>query len=731
MENSAPTAASAVLTLRIEGMDCGGCERKVEDALGRLEGIEEVSASSVTGSVRIQPQPHTSPSHETIERTLNELGYQLAANDEKDEADASPAPWWRTAKGRLVLVTGGLLALAFVLRWALPSLGNWPFVAATVVGLVPIAQGVLAALKMRNPFTIEMLMSIAALGALTINAAAEAAVVVFLFAVGELLEGVAASRARRSISALADLTPSTARLMEEGAIREVSASSLTPGQRVMVRPGDRVPCDGRILAGASDLDESPVNGESVPCSRAPGDDVFAGTVNLNAALEVEVTRGAEDNTIARVIRLVEEAQAGKAPVARFIDRFARYYTPAVVGLALLMAVVPPLVSTMAWSESVYRALALLLIACPCALVISTPAAIAAGLSAGARRGLLIKGGAVLEQLGKLRLIAVDKTGTLTEGAPTVTDVEDWAPGQGGNEVLRLAAALERDSSHPIATSIFSRAEQLGLSIPQANGNHALSGRGVAGQVEGRELRLVAPRHLAGLADIDQGLSTRIAELEDAGKSLAVLLEGERPLGLIAVRDEPRVDAQEGLATLSRLGVQAVMLSGDNARTAAAIGDSLGIEAHGELMPEDKAQRVRDWQAAGRGPIGKVGDGINDAPALAAAEVGIAMGGGTDVALETADAALLKNRVTGIAELIDLSRATLHNVKTNVALALGFKAIFLVTTALGITGMWIAVMADTGATVLVTLNAMRLLGYRFSLGAASSGSASPYYREATS
>ncbi|WP_299233547.1 heavy metal translocating P-type ATPase [uncultured Halomonas sp.] len=713
METSPAMQASSALTLRVEGMDCGGCERKVESALGRLEGIEQVQASSVTGSVKIVPASQGSPSHRTIERTLDELGYRVVTDDQRNQASDSPTPWWQTAKGRLVLVTGGLLALAFILRMTFPALGNWPFVAATVVGLVPIIKGAWGALKMRNPFTIEMLMSIAALGALAIDAAAEAAVVVFLFAVGELLEGVAASRARRSISALANLAPSTARLIEEQGTREVSASSLTPGQRVMIRPGDRVPCDGRILAGTSELDESPVNGESVPRSRSVDDEVLAGTVNLNAALEVEVTRGAEDNTIARVIRLVEEAQAAKAPVARFIDRFAYYYMPAVVGLALLMAVVPPLVSSMAWSESIYRALALLLIACPCALVISTPAAIAAGLSTGARRGLLIKGGAVLEQLGKLRLVALDKTGTLTVGAPRVTDVADWTGDQGENEVLRLAAAMEQDSSHPIAQAILGHAQQQDLTLPRASESRAVAGRGIDALVEGRELGLVPPHHL-----LDQGLlndrqRAQVSALEEAGKSLAVLVEGERPLGLIAVRDEPRDDAREGLAALSRLGVQAVMLSGDNVRTARAIGESLGIEAHGKLMPEDKARHIRDWQAAGRGPIGKVGDGINDAPALASADVGIAMGGGTDVALETADAALLKNRVTGIAELIDLSRATLNNVKTNVALALGLKAIFLATTALGFTGMWIAVMADTGATVLVTLNAMRLLGYRFS------------------
>ncbi len=571
MKTSTPTTAPTTLTLRVEGMDCGGCERKVVSALERLEGIEEVTASSVTGSVKIHHHDHGAPSRKTIEGILNELGYQVASHDGQTRASGASSSWWQTAKGRLVIITGNLLIVAFALRLAWPALGNMPFILATLVGLIPIAQSAWGALKMRNPFTIEMLMCIAALGALAINAAAEAAMVVFLFAVGELLEGVAASRARRSISALANLTPSTARLMDNGQLRDVSAESLKPGQRVLVRPGDRVPCDGRILVGTSDIDESPVNGESIPRSRAPGDDIFAGTVNLDAALEVEVTRGADDNTIARVIRLVEEAQAAKAPIARFIDRFAYYYMPAVVLLALLMAIVPPLVSTMAWSESIYRALALLLIACPCALVISTPAAIAAGLSAGARRGLLIKGGAVLEQLGKLRLVALDKTGTLTAGTPRVTDVESWIAEEDDNSVLRLAAAIERDSSHPIATAIVEHARQSGINLPTVTGSRALAGRGVSGQVEGRELSLMTPRHLHEKVILEESLSARIVALEEAGKSLALLVEGERLLGLIAVRDEPREDAIEGLAALSRLGVQAVMLSGDNARTVAATG----------------------------------------------------------------------------------------------------------------------------------------------------------------
>ncbi len=736
MSTTTPAKTSAVspspTTLRVQGMDCGGCERKVEAALNRLNHVEHVSASSVTGSVRLTAPPGKTLPHSDIESTITALGYQVIDESVNTTESEKSSSWWQSPKGRLVIVSGVLLALAWGLKFAWPALGSWPFIAATVVGLVPVIQRAWQALKMGNPFTIEMLMSIAALGALAINAAAEAAVVVFLFAVGEMLEGVAAAQARRSISALSKLTPSTARLMEQGEAREVAAASLVPGQRVQVRPGDRLPCDGQIIAGHSSIDESPVNGESVPRERSEGESVFAGTVNLDGVLEVEVTRSAENNTIARVIKLVEEAQAAKAPVARFIDRFAFYYMPAVVGVALLVAIVPPLVSTMLWSESIYRALALLLIACPCALVISTPAAIAAGLSVGARNGLLMKGGAVLEQLGKLKRVALDKTGTLTAGKPTVTDVESLEAGSRLDksrcaEIVRLAAALEQGSSHPLAVAISDYYDrQEGASVPTVQGARALAGQGVAGHVEGRELMLVSPRYLQSFTQHTGEIKARIAALEAQGKSLAVLIEigieigiegedgieSERLLGLIALRDEPREDAREGLQALERLGVQAVMLSGDNARTVAAIGEQLGIEAEGELMPEDKAQRVREWQAQGLGPVGKVGDGINDAPALAAAEVGIAMGSGTDVALETADAALLKNRVGGIAEMIALSRATMRNVKTNVALALGFKALFLVSTVLGITGMWVAVMADTGATVLVTLNALYLLRYRF-------------------
>ncbi len=713
MTSSVKEAPANACFLRIAGMDCGGCERKVEAAVARLPGVVSVSASAMTGRMSATWAPDATVNPEVLRQTIEALGYRVEPEPETLSGSHPAAPrWWQDGKARLVAACAVLLAMAALLHWQWPALGAWPFVAATLVGLVPIARSAARALRARNPFTIETLMTVAALGALFIGAAAEAAVVVFLFAVGEWLEGLAAARARHSISALARLTPATARRLEAGRVREIPAAHLMPGEHVQVRPGDRIPCDGVVITGAASVDESPVNGESVPRLRAPGDTVFAGTVALDATLEIEATTRAEDNTIARIIRLVEDAQAAKAPVARFIDRFAQRYMPAVVLLAVLMAVVPPLVSDLSWHDALYRALALLLIACPCALVISTPAAIAAGLSAGARHGLLIKGGAVLEQLGRLRLIAFDKTGTLTAGKPQVTDVHEWQAQTAEASTLALAAALEQGANHPIAQAIVQHAERAGTRTLQAEDARALPGRGVSGRVAGRELYLLAPHDATVTAALDAAQRTQVAELEAQGKSVAILLADGQALGCLAVRDEPREDAHAGLAALRRLGIQAVMLSGDNPHAVRAAGAALNIEAHGSLRPEDKAALIEQYRQEGRGPVGKVGDGINDAPALAAADVGIAMGGGTDVALETADAALLRNRVGGIAELVALSRATLFNVKANVVIALSLKAVFLISTALGFTGMWIAVMADTGATVLVTLNAMRLLGFRF-------------------
>ncbi|TPQ51995.1 heavy metal translocating P-type ATPase, partial [Prosthecomicrobium hirschii] len=423
---------------------------------------------------------------------------------------------------------------------------------------------------------------------------------------------------------------------------------------------------------------------------------------------VEAT--AADNTIARVVKLVEEAQESKAPTERFIDGFSRWYTPAVVLVATLVAVLPPLLGFGSWGAWVYKGLAILLIGCPCALVISTPAAIAAGLAAGARRGLLMKGGAVLEQAGRLTAIAFDKTGTLTAGRPKVTDIVAPDGADDHRAVLAAAASLEVGSSHPLALAILAEAAERGVAVRPASDVAALPGKGVAGRLDGAALFLGSVAAAGEAAGLDEALRGRIAGLARAGKSVSVLTRDGRVVGLVAMRDEPRPDAAQGLEALQAAGIRTIMLTGDNQATARAVAASLGIEVRAELLPADKQRIVRELQAEGH-RVGKVGDGINDAPALAAADLGIAMGGGTDVALETADAAVLHGRVTDVADMIGLSRGVMANIRQNITIALGLKAVFLVTTVAGVTGLWPAILADTGATVLVTANAMRLLGWR--------------------
>jgi Cd2+/Zn2+-exporting ATPase len=419
-----------------------------------------------------------------------------------------------------------------------------------------------------------------------------------------------------------------------------------------------------------------------------------------------VTAAASDNTIARVIKLVEEAQESKSPTERFIDRFSRYYTPGVLVVGALVAIIPPLAVGASWSEWIYKGLAVLLIGCPCALVISTPAAIAASLSTGARRGLLLKGGAVLEGVGRITAVAFDKTGTLTEGKPKVTDIIGVTASE--SDVLRLAAALETGSSHPLALAILNKAAEGKIDIPTASEQAALGGKGVTATVEGQSLFLGSPQAATARQPLPADLQARIDAFNQEGKTVSVLLSGDRIAGLIAMRDEPRADAFAGLKALRDAGIQTVMLTGDNARTARAIGAKLGIDdVRAELLPADKQRIVGELQAKGL-IVAKVGDGINDAPALAAADIGIAMGGGTDVALETADAAILHGRVGDIHEMILLSRRTMDNIRQNITIALGLKVVFLVTTVVGITGLWPAILADTGATVLVTFNALRLL-----------------------
>ena len=766
---------------RVEGMDCASCATKIDTAVRRLPGVEDVSVSVTAGTMTVKHQDDATLAP-AITKRVTGLGYKVVPLpqsvtpavvkvEEEDHAcgcchdhhdhkshdhgheehdhdhhdhdhgdhdhgvkghqhdhaghshaakdqDAAVAglhghdhgptagPWWKSSKGRLTIASGVAVAAAWAIGKMVPELDAWIFTATMLVGLIPIARRAFMAAMVGTPFSIEMLMTIAAVGAVIIGASEEAAAVVFLFLIGELLEGVAASKARASIQSLTDLVPKTALIEENGKTREVEAEDLAVGSTILVRPGDRIPADGVILSGESAIDEAPVTGESTPVRKGTDATVFAGTVNGDAALRIRVTAAASDNTIARVVKLVEEAQESKAPTERFIDRFSRYYTPGVVVVGALVAIVPPLFLGGDWGEWVYKGLAILLIGCPCALVISTPAAIAASLSSGARRGLLLKGGAVLENIGKVTAVAFDKTGTLTEGKPKVTDIVGL--GMDGAAVLRLAAALETGSNHPLARAILDRAAADNIDIPQVIDAKAIGGKGVSGTVDGIDVFLGSPQAVADKVPLTEEQFVQIAKLNDEGKTVSLLLVKGAAAGLLAMRDEPRADTAAGLKALTDAGIKTIMLTGDNRRTAEAIGKTLGIEVRAELLPEDKQRIVGELKRQGF-RVAKVGDGINDAPALAAADVGIAMGGGTDVALETADAAVLHGRVGDVMEMIDLSKRTMSNIGQNITIALGLKGVFLVTTIIGITGLWPAILADTGATVLVTMNALRLLG----------------------
>ena len=739
----------------VSGMDCGSCAAKIKDAVGRLPGVSGVEVAIMSERLRLTLD-EAQTGRDMIERTVRALGYEItprvagalkeivlpgvssatdhgdvqegsdssghdhgptaAARDDSDHGslghmhdDPSDRgkPWYRTGKGRLVIFTALLLGGAWIIDYVAPQIGRWAFVAACLIGVAPVAQRAFAALRMGQPFTIESLMTIAAIGALFIDASEEAALVVFLFAVGEVLEGVAAGKARDGIRALSNLVPKTALLEVVGVTREVPAASLSIGQTILVRPGDRIPADGEIVEGTSGVDESPVTGESVPKTRGPGDAVFAGAINTEAALRVTVTKGPEDNTIARIIRLVEEAEESRAPTERFIDRFSRWYMPAIVAVAALVVLVPPLAFGQPWDTWVYRGLALLLIGCPCALVISVPASIASAMSSGARRGLLMKGGAVIEAAAKVSWVTFDKTGTLTHGRPQVTDVVPFGATTEA-DLLAVAAGVETGSSHPLAVAIVNKARDTGVEALAASDAKALMGKGVVANVGDAPAWVASPRFAMEHGGLDDLGLRQATVFENEGKTAVAVFRANTPLGLIAMRDEPRGDAKDAIRQLTAMGVTSVILTGDNPRTAAAIAGALGLKFEADMMPQDKLDFIREIGT--RDGVMMIGDGINDAPALKQASVGVAMGSGTDVALETADAAILRDRVTDIPATIRLSRATMANIRQNVTIALGLKAVFLVTSVLGMTGLWIAILADTGATVLVTLNALRLLHF---------------------
>jgi Zn2+/Cd2+-exporting ATPase len=587
--------------------------------------------------------------------------------------------------------------LAYLLSLLFPPWANWAYGVGALIAVLPFASAALKKAIAGRPFSIETLVTIAVVGALPIEAGAEAVVVVALFSLGELLEGFAAARARSGLTALAQLLPSEATIEENGERRTIPAVSLSVGMVMLVAPGERLAADGTILDGRSDINEAAITGESSAVDKTIGNPVFAGSINGDGQIKVTVTKDASNSVVARIGDLVAQAQASTAPTARFIDSFSAYYTPAAIVIAALIAVAPPLLMGGEWSTWIYRALTVLLIACPCALVLSTPAAIATGIATAARYGILIKSGAALEMLAKIRIAAFDKTGTLTLGHPVVTDVEGDA-----NEVLRLAAAVETGLSHPVARGIVAEAAARGIAVPAATEVAIRQGEGVEGTVAGVRIALLSPRASGSLTP---EAAARIDALEREGKTIAVLFADHSFVGIIASRDEPRSDARPAIAALAALDIRTLMLSGDNQRTASAVAAPLGMMAEGELMPADKLARIAALKS--EAPILMVGDGVNDAPALATASLGLAMGGGTDVAIETADVGLLRDRLLGVPDAIRLARQTRRTIIINIGLAVGLKLVFLFLAIFGITNLWTAIIADTGATILVTINALLL------------------------
>ncbi|MDG1645840.1 Zn(II)/Cd(II)/Pb(II) translocating P-type ATPase ZntA [Klebsiella huaxiensis] len=677
----------------VEGMDCAACARKVETAVRQVPGVSQVQVLFATEKLLVNADGDVRPQ---VESAVRAAGYKL--RDESAPQQEEQTSWLRENLPLITLVV--MMALSWGLEQFNHPFGEMAFVATTLVGLWPVARQALRLIKSGSWFAIETLMSVAAIGALFIGATAEAAMVLLLFLIGERLEGWAASRARQGVSALMALKPDTAIRVRDGVRETVAQRDLRPGDIIEVAAGGRLPADGQLLSPFASFDESALTGESVPVERNVGERVAAGATSVDRLVQLTVISEPGDSAIDRILKLIEEAEERRAPIERFIDRFSRIYTPAIMVVALLVAIVPPLLFAGAWLPWIYKGLTLLLIGCPCALVISTPAAITSGLAVAARRGALIKGGAALEQLGRVRQVAFDKTGTLTIGQPRVTAVIATAD-IAENDLLALAASVEQGSSHPLAQAVVREAEQRQLVIPAAHAQRALAGSGIEAQVNGRQVLICAASK-----NSNPQYEERIQQLESAGQTVVLVMRDEVLLGILALRDTLRDDARQAVDELHQLGIQGIILTGDNPRAAAAIASQLGLEFRAGLLPADKVQAVMALNA--QAPLAMVGDGINDAPAMKAATIGIAMGSGTDVALETADAALTHNRLTGLAQMISLARATHANIRQNIAIALGLKGIFLVTTLLGLTGLWLAVLADTGATVLVTANALRLL-----------------------
>ncbi len=700
------TPSSDVETaLRIAKMDCPTEEGLIRGKLGGMPGVASLAFNLVQRTLTVR---HAAEALPDVLTGLKSLGFEAEVVGSQGGAEpGAPVPtrtaWWPLA------VSGVAAILAEVVSWL--GAPTWLVIALALVaigtgGLSTYKKGWIA-LKNRN-LNMNALMSIAVTGAMLIGHWPEAAMVMVLFALAEVIEAKSLDRARNAIRGLMELTPERVTVLQDDQRWiEVDAKAVALDSRVRVKPGERIALDGMVVLGRSTVNQAPITGESLPVEKAEGDPVFAGTINEAGSLEYRVTAVASDSTLARIIHAVEAAQGNRAPTQRFVDQFARWYTPLVFAVALGVAVVPPLLMGADWLDWTYRALVLLVIACPCALVISTPVSIVSGLAAAARRGILIKGGVYLENGRKLRWLALDKTGTITHGKPKQTDFAAWGQAD-ATRVRAIATSLAARSDHPVSKAIAVAGQNDSVPMQEVEEFAALPGRGVSGRVAGSLYHLGNHRLVQELGASSAELEAQFAALEAQGKSVVAVVGSDGVQAVFAVADTVKDSSRQAIADLHALGVKTLMLTGDNPHTAQAIAGEVGIDrAQGNLLPEDKLREVE--ALAAQGTSGMVGDGINDAPALARADIGFAMGAaGSDTAIETADVALMDDDLRKIPAFIRLSRATAHVLTQNITLALGIKAVFLVLTFTGQATMWAAVFADMGASLLVVGNGMRLL-----------------------
>lgn len=690
---------------RLQGLSCANCAAKFEKNVRDIDSVQDVKINFGASKIKV-----------VGEATVDQLesagafdGIKVVPEKKRLEEQKKQSFWKKqsniTTMFSLFFTVLGYVFMFQVGEKNIATIGT--FAAAILVGGWELFK---IGLKNLTKFEFDMktLMTIAIIGAAIIGEWAEGAVVVFLFAVSEALENYSLEKARQSIRSLMDIAPNVATIRRGDKLAEVDVDDVQINDVMIIKPGEKIAMDGEVIKGESSINQAAITGESIPVYKTAGDEVFAGTINEEGALEIRVTKYAKDTTIAKIIHLVEEAQAERAPSQQFVDRFAKYYTPAIIVIAFLVAVIPPLFFGASWSQWVYSGLAVLVVGCPCALVISTPVAIVTAIGNAARKGVLIKGGIHLETAGKLEVVAFDKTGTLTEGKPSVTETISFGD-LSKQEILAHAAAIEAFSQHPLASSILLKAKEEKVKELHADNFMSLTGKGAKATIDQTEYFIGSPALFREFANIPKELQQQIRTLQTQGKTVMLLGTKTRMEGLIAVADQVRKNSRSMIERLRNLGKRTIMLTGDNQATGAAIGREIGIsETKAELLPQDKLTVIKQLKEQ-YGKVAMVGDGINDAPALAAADLGIAMGGaGTDTAMETADIALMSDDLSKVPYTMGLSKKTINIIKQNITFALGLKIVALLLVIPGWLTLWLAIFADMGATLLVVFNSLRLM-----------------------